>query len=316
MKVFKFSNGDEMPGFGLNTCGIDPDKTYDAVRKAIQLGYRYFDSAPYAGNLSEVGRALAGAMADGEVNRESLWISSKLENDNHRYMDVEPACEAALEALQLDYLDMYLIHWPVSHERGIIIPETEDDFLAESEAPLDDTWVGMEDCLDAGLTKHLGVCNFNIANLKFLQEDANEPPELNQCEFHPYLPQPTLYDFCRSEKILMTAYAPLGSPNRPMSQQNQDEPFLLNDPVILDIAAKHACTPVQALIAYGITRKMAVLAGSADEGHLAENLAASELKLDREDLRTLITLPKYRFLKGEQFTLSGSPYKLSDIWEY
>lgn len=316
MKTLKFSNGDEMPMIGLGTAGIPADKAYDVVRKAIVLGYRHFDCAPIYKNQKAVGDALADAMDEGDVKREELFITSKLWNDRHRYNDVEPNCEATLEELQLDYLDLYLVHWPVATERDIDYPEKEEDFLAEDEAPLEDTWTGLEDCQDAELTKHIGVSNFNIEKLNLILENCMIRPELNQCEWHPYLPQQTLYDFCRSEKILMTAYAPLGSPGRSEEEKHENEPNLLTEPAIMEIAQKHGCTEAQALIAYAIKRKTAVIPRSTNPDRLKENLEAANFAIDREDLRSLIILPKFRYFKGEEFTINGSPYKLTDIWEY
>lgn len=301
---------------GLGTSGIPADKAYDVVREALKIGYRHFDCAPIYKNEAEVGQALNDAVDDGEVTREELWVTSKLWNSDHRYNDVEPACESSLEAMGLDYFDLYLIHWPVAVERGVEWAEKEEDHLAEPEAPLEDTWTGMEDCLAEGLAKHIGVSNFNIQKLEQILEECEEPPEVNQCEWHPYLPQQTLHDFCKSNKIKMVGYAPLGSPNRPDKYKSANEPELLSDPAITEIAEKHGITPAQALIAYGLTRKMAVIPRSTNAERLKENFEAEELKLDREDLRTLIVLSKYRYFKGEEHTRHGSPYKLTDIWEY
>ncbi len=316
MKTLKFNNGDDIPMIGLGSSGIPTDQTYDVIRKAIILGYRHFDCAPIYGNQKEIGDALIDAIDEGDVSREELFITSKLWNDSHRYNDVERSCEETLEELQLDYLDLYLIHWPVAHERGVIVPENEEEFLAEVEAPLEDTWVGMEDCEDAGLTKHIGVSNFNIANLQHLIDEGMVKPEVNQCEWHPYLPQQTLYDFCRSNKIIMTAYAPLGSPGRPAEMKNDHEPDLLTEPAIIEIAKKQGCTEAQALIAYALKRKMAVIPRATNPEHLKQNLEAENFTVDRADLRELIILPKFRYFKGEEYTIHGSPYKLTDIWEY
>lgn len=316
MKTLKFNNGDEMPMIGLGTAGIPAAQVYDVVRKAILLGYRHFDCAPIYKNQREIGEALNDAMDDGDVSREELFITSKLWNNQHRYNEVEPACEATLKELGLDYLDLYLIHWPVAHERGVEFPQNEEEFLAEDEAPLEDTWTGMEDCQDAELTRHIGVSNFNIQKLEVLLEECMVKPELNQVEMHPYLPQQTLYDFCKSNKILMTAYAPLGSPGRPVELLHDHEPSLFRDLVIQDIAKKYGCTEAQALLAYGLKRKTAVIPRSISEQHMLENLKADDFALDREDLRTLIALPKYRYFKGEEYTINGSPYKLTDLWDY
>lgn len=305
-----------MPMIGLGTAGIPAEQAYEVVREAIRIGYRHFDCAPIYKNQREIGKALHDAMDDGDVSREELWITSKLWNCHHRYNDVEPACEKTLKELQLDYLDLFLVHWPIAVEKKVEYPEKEEDYLEEGDAPLEDCWTGMEDCLDAELTRHIGVSNFNIEKLKLVLDDCMMRPEMNQCEWHPYLPQQTLYDYCRGEKVLMTAYAPLGSPGRPEAERHPNEPNLLSEPAITDIAKKHGCTEAQALLAYGIKRKTAVIPRSVNHDRLKENLAAWEVAIDREDLRSLIILPKFRYFKGEEYLSHGSPYKLTDLWEY
>lgn len=305
-----------MPVLGLGTFGIARDQCYDIIRSAIRLGYRHFDCAPIYGNQKEIGKAINGAIDEGEVTREELWITSKLWNDQHRYNDVEPACEQTLEELGLEYLDLYMIHWPVAYERGIRFPENEEQWLDWGEAPLEDTWTGMEDCQDAGLAKHIGLCNFNMYALGLILDDCMMKPEVLQCEWHPYLPQQTLYDYCRSNKILMTAYAPLGAPGRPANLKNAGEPSLLDDLTIRQIAEKYQCTPAQVLLAYGMKRKMAVIPKTSNTDRLKENLAAVDIDLDREDLRELLVLPKHRYYKGESFLRNGSPYTNNDLWDY
>lgn len=316
LKYLKFSNGDEMPMIGLGTSGIPADQAYDIVRSAIKIGYRHFDCAPIYKNEIEVGKAINDAISAGEVSREELWITSKLWNSGHRYNDVEPACEQSLKAMGLDYFDLYLIHWPVAVERDIEWAHNEEEYLAEDEAPLEDTWTGMEDCLAEGTAKHIGVSNFNIAKLELIMEDCTDRPEVNQCEWHPYLPQQSLHDFCKTNKIKMTAYAPLGSPGRSGEYRKPNDPELLGEPAITAIAEKHGITEAQVCLAYGLTRKMAVIPRSTNLERLKENFDAADLKLDREDLRSLIILPKFRYFKGEEHTSHGSPYKLTDIWEY
>lgn len=312
MKTIKLSNDHLMPMIGLGTIGLAPAGVYDTIRQAIRLGYRLIDCAPSHGNQAQIGKAILDAISDGDVSREDLFITSKLPNDQHRYNDVEASCQSILAELQLDYLDLFLIQWPVAHERGILLPGNEEEFLSDGEAPLEDTWTGMEDCLDAELVRHIGVSNFNIPRLQLLLDEATFPPEVNQCEWHPYLPQQTLYDYCRSQKVKMMAYAPLGTPGT----KTAGEPDLFTEPAIMDIARKYNCTEAQVLLAYGLQRKMAVIPCSGNATHLAENLAADNVELDREDLRSLIILPKHRFYKGEEYTIHGSPYKLTDLWEY
>lgn len=316
MKYLKFSDGDQMPLIGMGTSGLHPEKAYAAIRAAIETGYRHFDCSPAYGNEKEIGQALADATAEGEVEREDLWVTTKLSNDAHQEDDVMPALERSLDHLQLDYVDLYLIHWPIALKPGVVIPEVSDDYLSSEDLPLIDTWTGMEDCVDEELTRHIGVSNFNIDALNRLRSEGTLEPELNQIELHPYLPQQTLYDYCRMNDILLCAYAPFGSPGRRPEGRMPNEPSLLYEPVIVEIAEKHGCTPAQVLVAWSLGRKTAVIPKSADPKRMKENLAARDLKLDREDYRQLIILPKFRFFDGKMYTRGGSPYKLTDIWEY
>ncbi|MEQ8238433.1 MAG: aldo/keto reductase [Cyclobacteriaceae bacterium] len=316
MKYLKFTNGDKMPMLGLGTAFMAKANVYETVRAAIKIGYRHFDCAPIHKNQSEIGEALNDAIDDGEVEREDLWITSKLWNDSHKYDDVESALEETLEELQLDYLDLYMVHWPVAQVKGTEIPKGKQDYIGENEAALIDTWTAMEDCLDSELTKHIGMCNSNIKTLNMLRYESTLEPEVLQVEMHPYLPQQPLYDFCRQAGIHVVGYAPLGSPGRPSKMKHHNEPDFFSEPALLEMSEKHGISTAQALVAYGMSRKIALIPSSTKKTHLIQNFEAVDMKLDREDLRKLIILPKYRFFKGEEFTSNGSPYRLTDLWEY
>lgn len=316
MKTLKFANNDEMPILGLGTFKSEPGVIGQIVTKAIKIGYRHFDCASMYGNEKEIGQALNSAIKEGLVTRNDLWITSKLWNNSHLKDDVMPALKLTLENLCLNYLDLYLIHWPIAHKPNIYLPKTGDDFLDSEQAPLEETWEGMEDGVDDGLVKHIGVSNFNSKALQAIIDCAWIPPEVNQVEMHPLLPQMTLYDFCRTNDILMTAYGPLGAPYRQLEPAGKLSPMLLESNVVVDIAQKHESTPAQVLIAWSIERKVSVIPKTINESRLKENLEAIELKLDREDMRNLALMTKHRYVSGEIFTISGSPYKLTDLWDY
>jgi len=146
-----------MPALGLGTWKSDPGEVYKAVREAIKMGYRHIDCAMIYQNEAEIGQAFSDAFKDGDVKREELWITSKLWNNAHIKDDVQPALENTLKDLQLDYLDLYLIHWPVALKPGVGFPSSEDDFLSLKEVPTAVTWSGMEECKKVGLAKHIGV---------------------------------------------------------------------------------------------------------------------------------------------------------------
>lgn len=311
MKYLDFKNNDHMPILGLGTWKSEPGEVYYAVRQAIKIGYRHIDCAPTYGNEAEIGRALSDAIRDGDVTRKDLWITSKLANTNHRMQDVKPALEQTLRDLMLDYLDLYLIHWPVAMN-----PDKPDEFLSQEEVPLHETWTAMEKCLNIGLVHHIGVSNFNIEKLKEVTNGAQYKPELNQVEMHPFLPQKSLMDYCHANLIHMTAYSPLGSMDRSEEMKSQDEPILIEQPVIIDVAKKHQASPAQILISWSVHRNIAVIPKSTNETRMKANFEAMSISLDAEDMDKIDSLEgTYRFLNGEMWTGENSPYETSDLWE-
>lgn len=315
MKNLIFKNGDAMPLLGLGTWKSRPKEIYTAVRSALELGYRHIDCAAIYGNEKEIGQALDDAFRAGDIAREDLWITSKLWNNSHRKGAVENALKQTLAELRLDCLDLYLVHWPVAFRPEVVYPSKGADFLSLEEVPLLETWDGMAECAAAGLARHIGVSNFSVKKLDTLiQHDM--PPEVNQIELHPYLQQPEMLDFCRKHYIHLTAYAPLGSPDRPSALKRQGEPSLLDNEIIADIAGRNNCTPAQVLIAWALQRGTAVIPKSVNPEGLGENLAAAEIWLDKEEMAAVSTLEKgYRFVSGEFWTMEGSPYSLETLWD-
>ena len=185
--TFKLKSGGEIPVLGLGTWQAKPGEVGDAVLSAIKVGYRHFDCSPIYGNEKEIGAAFSKAFREGLVERGELWVTSKLWNDNHAEEHVLPALRQTLADLQLDYLDLYLIHWPIALRHGVVMPKGKGDFLKPGEAPLDGTWKGMEMARNLGLSRHIGVSNFSPARLESILEVASHPPEVNQVECHPFL---------------------------------------------------------------------------------------------------------------------------------
>ena len=249
MRTVSFANGDPMPLLGLGTWKSDPGQVQSAVREAIRLGYRHIDCASVYGNEVEVGQAIHAAIEDGEVSREELWITSKLWCNALGDDLVEPALRRTLADLQLDWLDLYLIHWPVPIRPGVAFPSSAQDLLPPNDALIRSTWEGMEAVLEVGLTRHIGVSNFSSRKLHDLLDHCRIRPEVNQVELHPLLQQSSLVSDCRTEGIHITAYSPLGSLDRPAAIKAADEPVLLQNPVIGAIAAARGCTPAQVLLA-------------------------------------------------------------------
>lgn len=305
-----------MPALGLGTWKSGPGEVYKAVREAVRIGYRHFDCAARYENEDEIGNALSDAIADGEVNRNELWITSKLWNNAHQKDHVLPALKESLENLKLDYLDLYLVHWPVALKPEVIFPSNPDEFLSLKEVPLIETWQGMEACVDEGLARHIGVSNFSVKKIENLLPQCRIRPEMNQVESHPYLQQQKLLIYCRQHDIHLTAYSPLGSMDRPSRLKKDEEPILLENGAIKKIAKAHQCSPAQVLIAWALQRGTSVIPKSANPKRLLENFRAAAFTLTDEDMNAIAALDRhYRYIHGEFWTPDGSPYTLANLWD-
>jgi len=313
MQTLQFANNDQMPILGLGTWKSEPGEVGAAVRDAIRAGYRHIDCAAIYGNEAEIGVLLEELILAGEVRREDLWITSKLWNDAHARDQVAEALRKTLSDLRLDYLDLYLIHWPVATKS--VFPSKGEDFFTLEERPLTDTWAGMEACVEQGLTRHIGVSNFNSKQLETISRDVTIKPEMNQIELHPFLTQEPLVEFCRQRNIHLTAYSPLGSPDRPDAMKRPDEISLLNNETVASIAKAHHCSPAQVLISWAIGRGTAVIPKSVKPARLKENLAAAKLSLSQQEMAALSGLDAgFRYVHGGFWTFDGSPYTQEELW--
>jgi alcohol dehydrogenase (NADP+) len=315
MKQLTFRNGDKLDILGLGTWKSKPGEVYDAVRSAIRIGYRHFDCAFIYMNEKEIGQALADAFKDGDVKRDDLWITSKLWNNSHRKEDVLPALKKTLSDLQLDHLDLYLVHWPHVFKKEFIGASKASETHSTSEVTHIETWKEMENAVAHGLVKHIGVCNFNIHKLKALSALATIKPEMNQVELHPMLHQNELLEFCTQNAIHVTAYSPLGSPDRSVGMKAADEPDLFALPVIIELAKKHGCTPAQIMIAWAMERGTAVIPKSVSPERQLQNFRSTSILLSSEDMDRMAILDKgYRYVKGQFWAFEGTEYSVDWLW--
>ncbi|CAB9528830.1 Deoxymugineic acid synthase 1 [Seminavis robusta] len=312
MPTHKFKNGDEMPLLGLGTWKSEPDEVKTAVKEAIKLGYRHIDCAAIYGNEKEVGEALAESFNEGIVKREDMWITSKVWNDSHE--QVSTALKKTLADLQLDYVDLYLIHWPISLKNGVSFPQDKHDmFHFDGER----TWKAMESTVDMGLARHIGVSNFSTHKLGRILANYRIKPEVNQVERHPYLQQQHLVQFCRMNGILVTNYSSLGSGDRPAAFKPEGEPVLLEDATVKEVAAAVGATPAGVLLKWGIQQGSAVIPKSVNPERLKQNLEVPEtVHLDDAAMEKLNAMDIHRrYVDGAFWALAGSAYTVETLWD-
>jgi len=316
MKTLDFKNKDKMPILGLGTWKSGSGDVYGAVREAIKMGYRHIDCAPLYMNELEIGLAIKDAISDGDVERQDLWITSKLWNNSHGSENVVPAIKKTLKDLQIDYLDLWLIHWPIALKNDISFPKKPSDYLSLEEMPLSDTWKGMEMAVEQGLTRHIGVSNFSLKKVKDLVSNCKIKPEVNQVEMHPLLQQNELVEYCKSQNMILMAYSPLGSKDRASALKAADEPDLMKNELIQDIAEKHNCTPAQILLAWPIMRGISVIPKSVNFDRMQENLKAANIVLTASEMAEIAALDKhYRYVNGKFWAMPGCSYTYENIWD-
>jgi diketogulonate reductase-like aldo/keto reductase len=277
-----------LPAVGFGTLIPDREKGRAAIRTALEVGFRHLDAAEAYRNEDVVGDVIKEALDKGVLSREQLFVTTKLWNNNHRPERVKPALEASLRRLQVDYADAYLIHTPFAFAPG------DDQYPKEADGKpaydkgitLLDTWRALEELVDAGLARAIGLSDVKLDTLKEIVANARIKPAIVQVESHPYLPEWELLDFCKANGIVLLAFAPLG---------HGMEPSIHDDPVLKAIAERIGETPAHVALAWAVQRGTAFLTTSTNPDHIRENYEISPIPDDalreiREGITTNIRL--------------------------
>ena len=316
MKFATLSDGQKVPMLGLGTWKSNEGDALRAITNALEIGYRHIDCAARYENEPEIGEAIATSMAAHQISRNDLWVTSKLWNSFHQAAHVEPALKRTLSDLKLDYLDLYLMHWPVALKPEVPFPAKGEDFMSLEQVPIIETWQAMEACVDKGLVRYIGVSNFSQKKISDLLGKCSIRPINNQVEAHPFLQQKELLQYCSSEGITLTAYSPLGSKDRPARLIRDEEPSLLDHPVVHEIANAQGVTPAQILIAWAINRGSMVIPKSSNPARLRENFQAADLELPCDAMDRLAELDRhYRYIDGSIWVMDKSPYTIAELWD-
>jgi diketogulonate reductase-like aldo/keto reductase len=262
-----------IPAVGFGTLIPNAVAAKQAVKVALEVGFRHIDGAEVYRNEDVVGEAMHEAFEAGTVKREEIFVTTKLWNNNHRPDRVKLAFEASLRRLQLDYLDCYLVHTPFAFQAGDEhYPMNEhDEPIYDTDVTLAETWQAMERLVDEGKCRFIGLSDVTLDNVKEIVAIARIQPAVVQVESHPYLPEQELLDFCQQHGIVLLAYAPLG---------HGMEPRITNDPVIKAIAQRVGKTPAQVALAWAVQRGTAFLTTSTNPVHIRENFDISPLPED------------------------------------
>ncbi len=272
MKIL-LNNGSKIPALGFGTLIPDPTETKKAVKAALEVGFRQFDCAERYRNEKEVGEAMKEVLREGKIKRGELFVGTKLWNNNHRPERVKPAFEASLKKLQLDYVDLYLIHTPFAFKPGEEQDPRDENgkVIYDEGVTLLDTWRALENLVDQGRCKAIGLSDIGLEKVQEIFESARIKPAVVHVESHPYLPQWELLDFCKKKGIVLHAFAPLG---------HGIEPKLVEDPVITTISKRLKKTPAQVLLAWALQRGTAPITTSKNPNRIKENFDVSALPED------------------------------------
>jgi D-xylose reductase len=301
--TMKLADGVKVPLVGLGLWKIASDDAPRIVEQAIDAGYRHLDSACDYGNEPAVGTGLSAAIRAERVRRDELWITSKLWNTYHAAEHVRPAAERTLRDLRLDYLDLYLIHFPIA--QGFVPfderyppgwsadPAHPARGINPVRVPISETWGAMEELVRAGLVRHVGVCNFGVSLLRDLLSYATIRPAMLQVELHPFLAQEKLLRYCRQERIGVTGFSPLGAGSYVSLGAAKAEDSVLMHSTVQKLAQEHGKTPAQIVLRWGVQRGTAVIPKTSRPERLRENLAIFDFELLEDEMRAIAELNRH-----------------------
>jgi alcohol dehydrogenase (NADP+) len=310
--------GAKIPAIGLGTFGSDkysPADVAKAVIGAAEVGYRHFDCASVYRNEPEVGQALSEVMKSG-VDRGELWVTSKVWNDRHD--DAEAACESSLRDLRLDFLDLYLIHWPFpnSHAPGVDVTSRDPHAVPYNHADYMKTWERLESLVNRGLVRHIGSSNMTIPKIALLLRDASIHPAVNEMELHPHFQQPKFFSFLKENRIQPIGYSPIGSPSRPERDRVSDDTVDIEDPVVLKIAEAHGIHPAALCVKWQVQIGSIPIPFSVKQEQYEATLEAILAPpLNLEEMEELSAIDRNcRLIKGQVF-LWETAEDWHDLWD-
>ena len=313
--------GAEMPAIGLGTFGSDRfsgELVAEAVKGAIAVGYRHIDCASVYGNEHLIGPVLDEVIESGLVRRDQLWITSKLWNDMHGKGDVLLSCVNSLKDLRLDYLDLFLVHWPFPnyHAPGCDIDSRSPDARPYIHDNFMKTWRQMERLVETGLVRHIGTSNMTVPKLNLVLGDAKIAPACNEMELHPHFQQPELFEFCRANNVRPIGFCPIGSPTRPDRDKTETDTVDIEDPVVVKIARRLKVHPAIVCVMWAVQRGQIPIPFSVYRNEYLSNLQCTVGEgLTDEEMKTLAGIDKNcRLIKGQVFLWKDNQ-SWEDLWD-
>jgi len=313
--------GAKIPAVGIGTFGSDRftgEDIAEAVKGAIAGGYRHIDCAAVYGNEHQIGETFHEVLESGLVKREELWVTSKLWNDSHAEEDVISTCQKTLEDLQLNYLDLYLIHWPFPnhHDPGVDVDARDPHAVPYIHENFMKTWRQMEKLVDMGLVKHIGTSNVSQAKLELILRDARIKPAANEMELHPHFQQPELYQYCVDNNVVPIGFSPIGSPTRPDRDTTPDDTVDIEDPVIVAAAERLNVHPAVVCVKWAVQRGQIPIPFSIHRDQYLGNLEAATIDpLTDEEMTAIAGIDKNcRLIKGQVFLWEGAA-TWEELWD-